>query len=875
MASDEFDVVVLGSGAGGLTAAVAAAEGGARVGVFEKADALGGTTAWSGGMVWIPNNPHMPDVDATDSRDQALAYIMSLSHGLIDRTLAETFVDTGPEMVRFLEERTPVQFYAVRGMPDYHPEFPGGLPGGGRTIECPLFPFEQLGPWAEMVTPSPYLAGNIVMSETPLGSATPKPPSAEELARRQRTNERGCGQALIGRLLKACLDRGIEPRTSFCGRDLLVDDGAVVGVRLEGSQGQVEIRARLGVVLATGGFEWNPEYVRAFLRGPMTHPVSIPTSTGDGLRMAMKAGAMLGNMREAWWMPAANVPIEDSSMGRQLISGQRSLPRSIMVNRDGKRFTNESANYNAFGGAFHVIDVARFELPEHPVAGSCSTTATSSASASAAASEFREPSPTGSPAATRWATWPSSLGIAPEALEATRRAMERRRGRGARSRVPSRRERARPLVGRSEPQGSTSTAVLGPLDRPPFYAVGDPSRRAGHQGRAGGRRRRARARHRRRAHPRPLRRRQRHGFALRHDLWRPGRNARTGDGVRFPGRATCGGARRGPRRQLDRRGAGREVVDDDVDKQRRLAYMARVRELAAARRFGERDRLGTANLLDAESRRRAAASVRHGISLCMARPLVPHQIVRGRPGMALETRFRDLGETKVVFDHVELDCHGHVSTHLDALNHIGLDGTLYAGWSPDEHAALGVDGPVAQGLLTRGLVADIPALRGTEWVAADEPVTGDELEAALAQAQVQVQPGDALLIYMGRDRYELAEGELAASVAAGDPAPGVGAAGAEWIANQPFSMLAWDFLDAVHPSEPMLAVHLLIWAIGLLIIDNCDFSAALPVLRERGVCDGLFTVGALSLAGATGQQRDTTPGGVSGRPTPPRFCAST
>ena len=122
----------------------------------------------------------------------------------------------------------------------------------------------------------------------------------------------------------------------------------------------------------------------------------------------------------------------------------------------------------------------------------------------------------------------------------------------------------------------------------------------------------------------------------------------------------------------------------------------------------------------------------------------------------------------------------------------------------------------------------------------------------LANAQVHVQPGDALLIYMGRDRFELAGGDLGTLVASGAPTPGVGAAGAEWIASQPFSMLAWDFLDAVHPSEPTLAVHLLIWAIGLLIIDNCDFSAVLPVVREHGVHDGLFAVGALSLAGATG-----------------------
>ena len=142
---EDFDVVVLGTGAAGLTAAVVAAEEGASVGVFEKAEQVGGTTGWSGGQVWVPNNPHMAEVDATDSRDEALGYIMSLSHGLIDETLAAAYVDNAPEMVRFLESRTPVQFYAVRGMPDYHPEFPGGKTGGGRTIECPLFAYAELG----------------------------------------------------------------------------------------------------------------------------------------------------------------------------------------------------------------------------------------------------------------------------------------------------------------------------------------------------------------------------------------------------------------------------------------------------------------------------------------------------------------------------------------------------------------------------------------------------------------------------------------------------------------------------------------------------------------------------------------------------------
>ena len=140
---ERFDVVVLGTGAAGLTAAIAAHEGGATVAVFEKADKVGGTTAWSGGQVWIPNNPHMPEVGVEDSREKALTYIMSLSRDMLEPRLVEAYVDAGPEMVELLEAKTPVQFYAVAGMPDYHPEFPGGSPGGGRTLECPIYPVRR------------------------------------------------------------------------------------------------------------------------------------------------------------------------------------------------------------------------------------------------------------------------------------------------------------------------------------------------------------------------------------------------------------------------------------------------------------------------------------------------------------------------------------------------------------------------------------------------------------------------------------------------------------------------------------------------------------------------------------------------------------
>jgi len=173
------------------------------------------------------------------------------------------------------------------------------------------------------------------------------------------------GLALVGRLLRGCLDRRIQPRTGFRATELLMSQGAVAGVRFQTSQGMVEVRAP-HVVLATGGFEWDTNLVRAFCRGPLTHPVSIRTNTGDGLRMAMRVGAMLGNMREAWWMPVIEVPSEVNAMGLQLLTYERTMPGSLMVNRHGRRFTNEASNYNAFGAAFHEHDVSRFEYANLP-----------------------------------------------------------------------------------------------------------------------------------------------------------------------------------------------------------------------------------------------------------------------------------------------------------------------------------------------------------------------------------------------------------------------------------------------------------------------------------------------------------------------------
>jgi len=362
----QFDVVVLGTGAAGLVAALAAAEAGASVGLFEKADRAGGTTAISGGGCWVPCSAQMAARGLADSRDDALRYLSSLSFGYIRPGFAEAFVDDGPRVFQWLEAAAGLRMKIVSGYPDYHPERPGGKPGGGRTLEPELFSFRQLGSWADRVVSS-HRNPHLMLSDTTLGGGTGL---LDEKVQAQRRAEdlRGCGAALVGPLLKGCLDRGVEPVTGSRAQDLVIDEGRVTGVVVEQPAGTAIVRAARGVVLATGGFEWDPELVRSFLRGPMTSPASIPTNTGDGLLMAMRAGGVLDNMAQAWWAPVIEIP-GDVSFGRQhatLLNRERTLPRSILVNKLGRRFTNEAANYNALGGAFHQLDAARFDYVNLP-----------------------------------------------------------------------------------------------------------------------------------------------------------------------------------------------------------------------------------------------------------------------------------------------------------------------------------------------------------------------------------------------------------------------------------------------------------------------------------------------------------------------------
>ncbi len=365
----ETDVVVVGSGAAGLTAAILAHDQGARVLVLERSDKVGGTTAVSGGAVWVPLTRHMVEVGTPDTREEALAYCRRLSAGRAPDDLVEAFVDTGHKMVRYLEEHTPLGF-RVWSMPDYHPAIEGTRPGG-RSLEPELFCKPELGEWAARLRPAPLSPAPLTLQETTFtyqAMLRPRNAPAGLVAERMERGLVAGGQALIGALLKGCLDRGIAMLFNTRARGLNVEGGRVSGLRAERDGEDVVVAARAGVVLASGGFEWNERLRAQYLPGPVSHPNSPPINEGDGLIMAAEAGAALGNMSEVWGSPAAVVPGEtyESRPLSRLPVPERAAPHSILVNRAGRRFVNEGATYNELGKVFNDIDPGSGEYLNQP-----------------------------------------------------------------------------------------------------------------------------------------------------------------------------------------------------------------------------------------------------------------------------------------------------------------------------------------------------------------------------------------------------------------------------------------------------------------------------------------------------------------------------
>lgn len=360
------DVIVLGAGAAGLIAALTAHAEGAKVRILERHTKVGGTAAISGGIVWAPMNPKMAGAGISDSRDEALAYFRSLDHGEMDEAVLTAFVDQAGAAIRFLEDHTPVRFSLLQGYPDYYLERPGAKPTGGRALDNDLFSFKHLGVWADKIMTS-AMTPRMMLRETPLGGGSGMVDPAE-MQRREAEDLRGWGQALVGGMLRACLDHGIEPELGVQVVSLVRDGDRVTGVRLADGTALI---ARRGVVLATGGFEWNEAMKAAFLRGPLDAPASPPTNQGTGHKLAMTAGADLGVMTSAWWTPTLKMTgdtWEDGSPRALPVLIERTLPHSLMVNGKGVRFCNEANNYSALAGAFHAFDPATYapaNLPCH------------------------------------------------------------------------------------------------------------------------------------------------------------------------------------------------------------------------------------------------------------------------------------------------------------------------------------------------------------------------------------------------------------------------------------------------------------------------------------------------------------------------------
>jgi succinate dehydrogenase/fumarate reductase flavoprotein subunit len=364
---EQVDVIILGTGAAGMAAALAAHEAGAKVALIERWDRVGGTSAISGGVIWVADNPRMRAAGMADSRAEALAYFRSLDHGdLVEETL-EAFVDKGPEALAFLEDAGALSVSVLPGYPDYYLDRPGAKPQGSRALDHDLFALGELGEWAAKIyaieEPKP-----LMLRETPLGGATGMPPM-EVLGQRMAARQCGFGQAMVARMLKACLLRGIEPIMGVETKRLVRDGDRITGIEGTKDGAPFAMTARRGVIMTTGGFEWDEELRQTFLRGPVTAPASPPTGTGEGLKLAMAAGAKLGNMTSAWWAPTLVQPDGPWASGEQrgqIILIERTVPHSIMVNRSARRFCNEAANYSALGGVFHQFDPANYDYLNLP-----------------------------------------------------------------------------------------------------------------------------------------------------------------------------------------------------------------------------------------------------------------------------------------------------------------------------------------------------------------------------------------------------------------------------------------------------------------------------------------------------------------------------
>jgi succinate dehydrogenase/fumarate reductase flavoprotein subunit len=367
------DLLVVGSGAGGLATAVTAKKLGLDVIVVEKDAVFGGTTAFSGGVLWIPGNPHAKAAGVRDSREAARDYLRHETGAFFDEAAVDTFLDKAPEMVEFFERETSVKFVPTL-YPDYHPSAPGGVDVGRSILAAP---YDIRGLGSDMARLRPPLAtitfiGMMFNSSNAdlkhFFNATRSLASFAYVARRLAKHvkelvlyRRGInvtsGNALAARLAKSALDLGVPIRTATPARELLLEGGRVVGARVQGPDGDVEIRASRGVVLASGGFSHDVQRIaQAYphVKRGGEHVSPVPKgNTGDGARLAEAAGGTvpIRYPQPAAWMPVSVVPLGKGRTGVFPHLLDRYKPGIIGVTRKGERFCNESESYHDVGAA--------------------------------------------------------------------------------------------------------------------------------------------------------------------------------------------------------------------------------------------------------------------------------------------------------------------------------------------------------------------------------------------------------------------------------------------------------------------------------------------------------------------------------------------
>ena len=366
-----FDVVIVGSGAAGLTAAVVAAHCGLSVVVLEKSRWVGGTTALSGGVLWVPNNDHVADVGQTDSIEKARTYLDAVVGDLVSADWKDTYLARAPEAMRFLEQHSDLKCSTRAITPDYLSELPGAS-SGGRILDPLEFDGRILGerfkdlrpPLAEFGLFGKLMVNRIDVDR--LLSATRSPASAWhalklvtryawDRLRYPRGTRLLMGNALAARLYKSVLDLGLPVRMNHAVKQLLRENDRVVGVEVDSPAGVLVLRARHAVILATGGFAASGAMRRELLpEAPEPLSSANPDSVGDGIRMALEQGGVVAppNTNNAFWTPVSLGQRPDGSTVRfPHLMFDRAKPGLIAVNGAGQRFTNEADSYHEFGRA--------------------------------------------------------------------------------------------------------------------------------------------------------------------------------------------------------------------------------------------------------------------------------------------------------------------------------------------------------------------------------------------------------------------------------------------------------------------------------------------------------------------------------------------